>query len=384
MKTNTRAMMGERNKTIIISANTSWYVYNFRLSLINELQKNGHFISVVAPYDEYSDRLKEAGCFYSPIALDNKGTNPLRELKTFLDYRFAYSRIHQAIILHFTPKPNIFGTLAANSLGIPCVNNIAGLGTAFNQSGILSRVVRFLYRFSQRHSYRVFFQNPDDLSFFIQSGLVNRNQTDLLPGSGVDLEKFAPREKSSSDGVCFLLVARLIWAKGVGEFVEAARLVKQNHPSASFKLLGFIDKNNPGAVSEKSIRDWETEGLLSWLGKTDDVRPYIAESDCVVLPSYYREGTPKSLLEAASMAKPLITTDASGCREVVDDGINGFLCKSRDYRDLADKMVRMIELGPEARKEMGRRGREKMVRKYNEKIIFSKYLQVITGGINTR
>ena len=375
--------MNERKTRILISANTSWYVHNFRMSLIDNLKDNGYDVFVAAPQDEFSDRIQKSGCAFFPVTLDNKGTNPLREIKTILDYRKLYSRIRPDLILHFTPKPNIFGSLAAQSLNIPCINNIAGLGTAFIRGGLLLRTVRFLYRISQRHPYRVFFQNPDDMKLFIESGLVKKSKADLLPGSGVDLERFSPREKIPNSNVTFLLVARLIWDKGVGEFVEAARRVKKYHPESEFQLLGFVDTNNPSALSEDQIHQWEAEGILTWHGRTDDVRPYMAEADCVVLPSY-REGTPKSLLEAASMAKPLITTDATGCREVVDDGINGFLCRLKDYRDLADKMVRMIELGPEARKEMGRRGREKMVRKYNEKIIFSKYLQVITGGINTR
>ncbi|MGM0611733.1 MAG: glycosyltransferase family 4 protein [Thermodesulfobacteriota bacterium] len=385
---------------IVLSANTSWYIYNFRLSLIKRLQNEDFDIWVVAPKDDYVPLLQKEECHVLSPYLDNKGTNPFIELKAIRDYRRAYAVISPALVLHYTPKPNIYGSLAARSLGIPHINNIAGLGTAFIGNGLLPRIVRLLYRVSQQKADRIFFQNPDDLEMFTRRKLVPQERVDLLPGSGVDIGKFAPgdrgpqgevqvrpkifsklfSEAENTEGeevVRFLLIARLIWDKGVGEFAHAARMIKEKHLGTEFQLLGFIDQGNPGAVPEERILSWESEGILTWVGRQNDVRPFISEADCIVLPSYYREGTPRSLLEAASMAKPVITTDAIGCRQAVDDGRTGFLCRSRDAEDLAEKMERIIDMGHRQRREMGRKGREKMVREFDEQIVLGKYVEIV-------
>jgi glycosyltransferase involved in cell wall biosynthesis len=374
---------GEQNlaRPIILSANTSWYIHNFRLSLINHLQEEGFIVCIVASEDEYSNFLEKYGCRFIPITLDNKGTNPLRDSQTIFAYRSIYSSLQPSVALHFTPKPNIYGSLAARTLGILCINNIAGLGNAFIKNGLLSRIVRQMYKVSQSRAARVFFQNREDLEHFTSKRLVPKQTTELLPGSGVDTEKFAPLTKdprSEVEGqVRFLLIARLIWDKGVGEYAEAARSLKAKYPNTEFTLLGFVDWNNPAAVPEGTIHGWEEEGILHWVGRQDDVRCFISQADCVVLPSYYREGTPRTLLEAAAMAKPLIAADSIGTREPVDDGETGFLCRPRDAHDLAEKMERIINMGRESREQMGWRGREKMIREYDENIVIEKYLKAI-------
>ena len=336
--------------------------------MINRLQENGYTICVVAPEDEYSDFLEKNDCRFFPITLDNKGINPIRDAQTIFAYRSTYSSLQPSVALHFTPKPNIYGSLAARTLGILCINNIAGLGNAFIKNGLLSRIVRQMYKVSQSRAARIFFQNRDDLEQFTSKRLVPKRVTELLPGSGVDTEKFAPliRNRRSEVGGCvrFLLIARLIWDKGVGEYAEAARSLKAKYPDTEFILLGFVDWNNPAAVPEDTIYGWEEEGILRWVGSQDDVRPFLSEADCVVLPSYYREGTPRILLEAAAMAKPSIAADSIGTREPVEDGETGFLCRPRDAHDLAEKMERIINMGRESREQMGWRGREKMIRKY--------------------
>lgn len=365
---------------ITISANTSWYIYNFRLNLIKEIQKLGFEVCVIAPKDEYSVKLQKEECIFVNLRLDNKSINPVSEIKVVKEYHRIYKFIKPKIALHYTPKANIYGSFAAGMLNLPCINNIAGLGNAFIKKGILSKVVSTLYFFSQRKTSLIFFQNPDDLKMFLAFRLVRAEKTVLLPGSGVDIQKFKPlilKKKSKVRPICFLLIARLIWDKGIGEFSAAARFLKKKYPELRFCLLGFVDSNNPAAVSEKQICEWEAEGILNWLGKTDDVRPYIADSTCVVLPSYYREGTPKSLLEAASMGKPLITADSVGCRQTVDVGINGYLCQPRDAEDLADKMEKIILMTPEEIDIMGQESRKKMVREFDERIVISAYLKAI-------
>jgi glycosyltransferase involved in cell wall biosynthesis len=244
-----------------------------------------------------------------------------------------------------------------------------------------------MYKVSQSRAARIFFQNKDDLEQFTSKGLVPKGATELLPGSGVNTEKFAPliRNRRSEVGGCvrFLLIARLIWDKGIGEYAEAARIIKAKYPNTEFMLLGFVDWNNPAAVPEDTIHGWQEEGILRWVGSQDDVRCFISQADCVVLPSYYREGTPRTLLEAAAMAKPLIAANSIGTREPVEDGETGFLCRPRDAEDLAHKMERIINMGRKSREQMGWLGREKMIREYDENIVIEKYLKAIREITNS-
>ena len=205
-----------------------------------------------------------------------------------------------------------------------------------------------------------------------------------LPGSGVDLSAFryAPMQPLGNRPFRFLLVARLLWDKGVGEYVEAARIVRRKYPTAKFQLLGFLDVKNPTAVSSADMDDWVREGVVEYLGVADDVKPYLTDADCVVLPSY-REGVPRSLLEAAAMGRLIVTTDAVGCRDAVDDGVTGLLCRVADANDLADKLLRMIEMSPEGRVLMGQAGRRKMELEFDEKIVIDRYLRVIEGIVSS-
>jgi glycosyltransferase involved in cell wall biosynthesis len=288
------------------------------------------------------------------------------------------------VFLGYTVKPNIYGSIAAHLLDIPVINNIAGLGAVFIKDGWITRLVRGLYWFALSRSKRVFFQNEDDRALFIEGDLLDCEITDRLPGSGIDLNHFSSIEMLPSESsVRFLLIARMLWDKGVGDYVEAAKLLKSRGVSADFCLLGFLDVKNPTAISRDQMDEWVKSGYVTYLGETDDVRPHITAATCVVLPSFYREGVPRTLLEAAAIGRPIITTDAIGCREVVDDGLNGYLCKPRDASDLAEKMERFIALSSEQRAEMGRRGRAKIEREFDEKIVINKYLEVVANVIGT-
>lgn len=362
---------------VLIALNTSWNLVNFRGGLIRALAAAGYEVVAVAPPDEYSARLAELGCRYVPVPMDNKGTHPGRDMLLLWRYYWLLRRERPALYLGYTVKPNVYGSLAAHALGIPVVNNISGLGAVFIKDKWLTRLVRALYRLALSRSARVFFQNEDDRRLFVEGRLVRQEVTDRVPGSGVALTRFEAAPLPAADHpIRFLLIARMLWDKGVGEFVEAARMIRNRGINADFRLLGFLDVQNPAAVSRQEMQAWVDEGVVTYLGATDDVRPYIAEADSIVLPSY-REGTPRSLLEAAAMARPIIATDAVGCREVVDDGVNGYLCRTRNAADLADKMQRMIALPPEARAEMGRRGRDKVARQFDEEIVINKYLTTI-------
>lgn len=366
-------------RKVIIAVNTAWSAYNFRAGLIRTLAAEGYEVVVVSPPDEYGVRLLELGCRFVPLAMDNRGTHPGRDLLLLLRFIWFLRKERPDVFLGYTVKPNIYGSLAAHVLRIPVVNNITGLGTVFIKDSWLTRLVCWLYRVALSRSCCVFFLNDDDLEMFVKAGLVAPEKVARLPGEGIDLRAFQPVPVVSLNGRSFrfLLVARMLWDKGVLEYVDAARVVRQIYPDVEFNLLGFLNVQNPTAISSEQMAAWVNEGIVRYLGATDDVRPYFAEADCVVLPSYYREGTPRSLLEAAAMGRPIITTDAIGCRDVVDDGVNGFFCKPRDAVDLAEKMEKMILLDPQRRSEMGKMGRQKVEREFDEKIVIERYLAVI-------
>jgi len=369
-----------------ISANTSWNIVNFRAGLVKALAEQGCEVIAASPQDDYAARVDGLGCRHLRLPMDNKGTNPLKDVGLFLRYLRLMRRERPDLYLGWTVKPNIYGSLAAHIFGVPTINNVSGLGTAFIRDGWLTRIVKVLYRVALGRSAYVFFQNDDDRDLFVRLGLVRAEQTRLLPGSGIDLAQFAaapPAPRLPDDGPVFLLVARLLWDKGVGEYVEAARLVKAQIPRARFRLLGFLDVENRTAVSRADVEGWVHEGLIDYLGASDDVRPHIAAADCVVLPSY-REGTPRSLLEAAAMARPLIASDAPGCREVVDDGINGWLCKVKDAGDLADKMLQFAAAPAECRLEMSRRSRLKAEHEFDEKLVINAYLAAIEAALRLK
>lgn len=361
--------------TIAISSNTAWSVYNFRIGLIQSLLASGETVVVLAPEDDYSQRLRELGCRVIDFSMDNKGSNPVRDAGLLLAYRRVYRQLRPRIVLHYTIKPVIYGALAARSLGIPYVSTITGLGTAFIRDGWLTRVVENLYRVSQRKACQVFFQNNDDLALFRQRRLVPMARVQRLPGSGVNITRFAVTPLPEGDP-CFLMIARLVKDKGVVEFVEAARQVKQRYPLARFQLLGQVGVVNRTAISRDELNAWLAEGVVEYLGETDDVRPFIEQARCVVLPSY-REGVPRSLLEGAAMARPLITTDAPGCRDVVDHGVNGYLCKVKDADDLAAKIADFLALPVSEHQRMATASRALVADKFEESIVVEQYLAAI-------
>jgi glycosyltransferase involved in cell wall biosynthesis len=364
---------------ILLSINTAWNVYNFRANLVRALIKQRYEVVAAAPPDAYSARLGELGCRYVPLPIDSKGASPLQDMQLMGRYWRLLRGERPDVFLGYTIKPNVYGSLIAHILGIPVVNNIAGLGTAFIKDTWLTRLAKALYRTALRRSHTVFFQNDDDRQFFISEKIVRRRQTRLVPGSGIDLSRFSLNENArriEGEPFRFLLVARLLWDKGVGEYVEAARIVRRHAPKARFQLLGFLDVENRTAVPRSTVNRWSTEGIVEYLGVTDDVRPVLAAADCIVLPSY-REGTPRSLLEAAASGRPVIATDVPGCRQVVEDAVNGYLCNPRDSKDLAEKMLKMICLSNEERRAMGRAGRLKMEQEFDERIVITRYLEVI-------
>lgn len=360
---------------VVISANTSWYLYNFRKSTIKAfLEKNCEVIAI-APRDLYSDKLSELGCRFEPIYMEKGSTNPFKDIRTAFEYLRLYYRIKPNLILNFTPKVNIYSTISGHFFNCRIVNNIAGLGSLFVNKSIASCIAKLLYRFSQPLADFVFFQNEEDRRFFVNMGLVKINSTDRLPGSGVDLSRFTVCPAIDDGTIRFILVARLLREKGVELYVECARQLRMKYSRLEFNLLGFIDENNPSGIPLPQIEQWHQQGVINYLGSTDDVTDLLATQDCVVLPSYYREGVPKSLLEAAAMGKPIVTTDNIGCRETVEDGKNGFLCKPKDYESLRIALEKIINIGHKERLQFGSYGRLKIEKEFDESLVINKYLE---------
>jgi glycosyltransferase involved in cell wall biosynthesis len=309
------------------------------------------------------------------IGIDRSGLNPIADLRLLGEYRRILKRMRPAAFLGFTIKPNIYGCIAARSLGIPAIANISGLGTVFIKRGPLLAFVTRLYRFGLSRAAVVFFQNPDDRALFVARRMVRPEQARLLPGSGVDLDRFAPAPQPVGPPT-FLLIARLLGDKGVREFVAAARSLRADLPDARFQLLGPIDEGNRTAIARAELDEWIAQGAVDYLGETDDVRPYVAAASAVVLPSY-REGLPRSLLEAAAMARPLIATDVPGCREVVEDGINGILCQARDAESLAKAMKTLAKAPVAKRSAMGEAARRKVQDQFSETVVIAAYLDAL-------
>lgn len=361
---------------IAIVLNTSWNIYNFRMNFIRSLLADGHEVHTVAPLDDYTQRLQQAGCIHHSVTMDSRGANPIRDFGLIIELWSIYRKMKPDIILHYTIKPNIYGTLAASMLKIPVINNVCGLGTVFLKKGMVSVIAMKLYRWAFRYPKKVFFQNSDDRKLFLDRKLVPSDIADLIPGSGVDLKRFTPGTPARNEKFTFLLISRLITDKGVLEFIDAVKQLRSKGLDAKFQVLGPKDPKHKRGIQLKTIDEWIRTGIVEYLGTTEDVRQYINKADCVVLPSY-REGTPRTLLEAASSGKPIIATDVPGCHHVVVDQYNGLLCKMKDATDLAHKMTIMAGLDESVLKEMGTNGRKKMELEYSEDIVISKYIAAI-------
>jgi len=364
-------------KKIAIVLNSSWQAYNFRLTLAREIKESGYKVVFIAPYDnKYSEFLKEEFDFFH-IYIDPKGINPIGDFKTLILMYKLYKKIAPDIVLNFTIKPNIYSSIISKILEIKSINNITGLGTVFIRKSIVTTIVKLLYKISLNCASKVFFQNNDDKKLFLENKLVSEKKCDLIPGSGVDTEKFSPvLINTQNDNLKFLVVARVLKDKGIYEYIDAIKIIKLKYDNISFQLLGEVGVQNKTAILEDELNEWVNQGLINYLGTSDEVQNILKNVDCVILPSY-REGTPRSLLEAASMEKPIITTNVVGCKEVVDDGVNGYLCEVRSSEDLARKIEMFINLPFEKKLDMGKEGRKKMLNEFSESIVIKKYLDSI-------
>ncbi len=367
---------------VAIVINTSWNIYNYRRGIIKGLLAKGCEVLAVAPYDDYSEKLERIGCRYVSIRMDNKGANPLKDLLLLWQFYSLYKKEKPDVILHYTIKPNVYGSLAAALLGIPCISNVSGLGTTFLRKGAMWQLAKYLYRISFRFPKRIFFQNKDDRELFVSLRLVDGNRTGLLPGSGIYLPDYPAIPNPSASVFSFLLIARLLTDKGIREYAQASRMLKNKGHQFRALLVGFFDKQGKYSISQMELDEWCASGLIEFLGASDAIGEEIAKANCVVLPSY-REGTPRSLLEAMAIGRPIVATNVPGCREVVEEGRNGFLCEAQNVESLAMAMEKVLHLSADELGAMGDWGRKIVEERFGEEIIVKKYFDEIFAKEST-
>ena len=362
---------------VVLYANSCWNLLNFRDALITGLQGAGYEIAAFAPADGHADALRRRGIAVYDIPMTRAGMDPAADARLLLRYLRTLRKIRPAVYCGFTIKPNVYGALAARIARVPAINNVTGLGTTFLGTGLMWRFAAGLYRAAFRRSHRVFFHNAEDLQIFVDQRIIRREQGRVIPGSGVNLDEFRPDESASFDGPPrFLFIGRALRDKGIGEFVEAARDLRARVPDARFQILGNPDPANPTSVTAAEFQAWIDENLIERLGEHADVRPFIRAATAVVLPSY-REGLSRALLEAAAMGKPLVGTDVAGCRELIEEGVTGALCRARDAASLAAAMERIARLPRDRLRELGRAARAKVEAEYGEQIVVDAYLEAL-------
>ena len=367
-------------KKIVFSANTSWYLYNFRKSSLIAFINKGYEVHCVCPEDSYSEKLtNEIGCKWHNIKMDRKGSNPLKDLLLFCSFLYLYLKINPIYVFNFTLKNNIYSTWAAKLVYAKVINNVSGLGTAFINNNFTSKVVRLLYKLSQPFSSHVFCQNKDDFELLVSNGLINKNKLRLIPGSGVDVKRFIPQdenEKKLYTTFSFLFVGRLMADKGLNELFAAAMKLNQQGYKFVVILCGFSSVDNKSAISLEKLKFWTSHHYIEWIGSSDHIESVYEKADCVVLPSY-REGMPKTLIEAGAMGIPSIATDVAGCKHIIEDNYNGLLCEVKNIDSLAIKMKKMINMTKEDRLRLSKNARKKVVEQFDESIVVNETLKIV-------
>lgn len=365
--------MNTISSTIILSANSSRYIYNFRSSTVKAFIDKGYKVICLAPKDDFSNRLNSLGCELINIRIDNKGTNPFKDIFLLLRMLYIYKKINPKVVFHFTIKNNIYGTIAAYLTNTKAVNNITGLGTAFIHKNLTSFFVKLLYKISQPLASSVYCQNQDDYEYLLKEKLVPKSILKKLPGSGVDVSRFTPELKNKYPETYkdfrFLFSGRILADKGFYELIAAMDEINNEEIRCNLWVCGFVDDLNKSSISLEQVIEYQKNyEWFIWLGSVDAIEETLAQVDCLVLPSY-REGMPRSVLEACSLEIPVVATNVSGCRNIISHNFNGLLCEPRNTNSLKSALELMLNFSLDRRKEMGKSGRERILKYYDEKFV---------------
>lgn len=366
-------------KRIAIVANTTWNIFNFRLNVIAELVKRGHQVIVIAPVDEFME-YKEKFPTVEHVALrilDRDGKNPFKDVILIEELRRKYKRLKPDLVLHYTHKPNIYGAIAAHLNSITSIAVVTGLGYAFIHNGWVNRITKFLYKLTSKYHSKFIFENTDDLKLFIDNNIIEEEKGLSIKGCGVDTKHFQPSDNGVfSDKLIFTFIGRLLYDKGIIEFIEAAKEILSRYISVEFWVIGEFDEGNPSTINKDEFVKWVNQGIIVYHGFVRDVRPFIKKSNCIVLPSV-REGMPRIVLEGMAMGKPIITTKTAGCRETVEEGVNGYLVDVNNSKDLTQTIEKFIALSDKEKANMGIAGREKAETIFNDEIIATQLCDII-------
>lgn len=368
-------MMSKKINKILFLVNHDVVIYNFRLELVERLLEDGYEVHISSPYGERIDDLVKLGCHYHDIHMERHGMNPVSEYKLFKAYKTLLKEVEPDMIFGYTIKPNIWGALAAQSKDIPFVANITGLGTAVENPGLTQKVMILLYKIAFRKIQRVFFQNEENKEFFVKHNIAV-DKHGLLPGSGVNLERFSVKDYPSDEVIRFAFISRIMKEKGIDQYLEAAKEIRSKYPNTEFHICGFCEDEYEG-----KLKEYHDAGIVIYNGMIRDVSTFLENIHCVVHPTYYPEGISNVLLEACATGRPIITTDRSGCREVVDDGRNGFMIPQKDEKKLIEAIEKFLRLEHRDKKQFGLAGREKVSRQFNRQIVVNAYMDEI-GYIN--
>lgn len=358
-------------KTIAILSNHHAWTYNLRVEIIEKLITEGYRVVLIVGYGKKIDDLVKLGCEFIDVPFNRHGKNPLSEVNLIHTYYKILRKLRPDVVLSYTIKPNLYGSVVCRLLDIPIIANITGLGTAVEYPGIMRKILLAVYRCAFMKTHLVYFQNEANRDLFLDKRIVKDNY-DLLPGSGVNIRKFKCIEYPLSKDVEFIFISRVMKEKGADEFLNAAIEIKKIYPKVKFHICGFCEQ-----AYERQLQSLHEEGIIIYHGMVDNVLEHLKTTHCTVLPTYYPEGMSNVLLESCASGRPIITTDRPGCREIVDDGINGFIVKAKDTNDLVSRMITFIELPYEQKKEMGLSARAKVEKQFDRNIVVGKYLEAV-------
>lgn len=356
-------------RKVLILANNDVGIYKFRKELVEELLKK-YEVYISLPYGSFIDTLCEMGCKFINTDIDRRGKNPFSDIKLYNKYKKIIKEIKPDVILTYTIKPNIYGALASKGK-IKVLSNITGLGSAVENPGIVQKITLTLYKLASKNMTTVFFQNEENKQFFINNNINVKNSI-LIPGSGVNLNYYTPLEYPNEDTIEFVFISRVMREKGIDQYLDAAKYITSKYPNTRFHICGFCEEEYEGILS-----DLQDKNIIKYHGLVEDVREVLKNVHCTVHPTYYPEGMSNVLLESCASARPIITTNRSGCKEIVDDDVNGFIVNQKDSNDLVNKIRQFIELSYEDKKQMGVNARKKVEKEFDRNIVIRKYMEEI-------